>query len=533
MDVNGDKGALLERGFILGERYEVLESIGSGAAAQVYRVRDHWKGAVRAAKVLRPEGVESEHTLARFEDEYRILRGLHHPSLPEMHDYGTPVTVRHIVHHTSGLRDYLTLAYLAEWSDDFSPAETVEMIARQRELNFTPGDRFLYSNSNYFLMSQLIERVTGQTLRQWADENMFRPLGMRHTHFHDDHTHIVLRRADGYSPREDGGFRISMTILDHVGDGGIYTTVEDLLLWDDNFYANRIGKGTPELIELVTTPADLADGESSGYGFGLFVGDHRGVPMIHHGGAFVGYRAAMNRFPEQRLTVAVLCNLSAINPSRLALRVAELYLADVLPPAEEPPAEKSPAGESPAAIAPATLERVAGSYWERDDLLFRRIVARDGKLFYHRGGDSENELQPQADGSYVMLGVPFRVTVRFEPTERRAERMVIEVEGDDEPGVFERYEEASPSAGDLAAFAGTYYSPELDHTQVLAVEDGALVARRKEEDMALAPALADVFVEGGVSLFFERDRKGRVTGYRLNAGRVRNLLYGRGDGRRR
>ncbi len=446
--------------------------------------------------------------------------------LSEMPSYGEPVTVRHLVHHTSGLRDYLGLQWLADRGEDYSVSEALAIIARQRALNFAPGEQFLYSNSNYFLMSQLVERATGQTLRAWTEEHLLRPLGMRHTHFHDDHTHIVRQRANGYSPAEDGGFRTDMTILDMVGDGGIYTTVEDLLLWDNNFYDNRLGKGGPGLIELVETPAELDDGEETPYGFGLFVGEHRGVRMISHGGAFVGYRAAMNRFPDHRLTVAVLCNLGSINPEPLARGVAELYLGDAL----EPEAEAAADGEVPAAagaeVATADLERVSGWYWWAQVSAARQLLVRDGRLVYSRGGGHDTELAPQGGDRFLMVDVGARVEVRFEPAGGKPERMLVD-SGNETPTVFEAFEQAAPSAQQLGALAGRFHSEELDHDFVLELEDGALVLRRRGEDIELAPLFADAFSGDGLVLRFERGADGHPTAFLLDAGRVRGLRFAR------
>lgn len=248
-----------------------------------------------------------------------------HQFFPEMRDYGDPVTVRQLIYHTSGLRGYLVLADQADWGEDYTVAEARQIIFRQLELNFPPGTEHRYSNTGYFLMSQIVPSVTDQTLREWASQNIFRPLQMKNTHFHDDHTHIVENRAVGYESSGDGAFRISMTTLDMVGDGGIYTTVEDLLKWDQNYYNNQLGQGTQDLIELLQTPGTLKNGDVLTYAFGLNVGEFEGMREISHGGAFVGYRAGLNRYPDHHLAVAVLCNYADADPTSLARRVASLY----------------------------------------------------------------------------------------------------------------------------------------------------------------------------------------------------------------
>jgi len=445
---------------------------------------------------------------------------------PELPDYGAPVTVRHLVHHTSGVRDYLTLAEVADWSEDYTIEEALELVLAQRELNFPPGERFLYSNSGYFLLSQVVEQVSGRTLRQWAAENLFGPLGMAGTHFHDDHTHIVPGRAAGYSPSADG-YRIDQTVLDMVGDGGVFTTVEDLARWDRNFVDNRLGRGGPELIRLLETPGRLADGSATDYAFGLAVGEHRGLRRIGHGGAFVGFRAAFDRFPDHHLSVAVLCNVSTSAPGSLALEVADLYLADHLAPVPEAPeADPAAARETTAGgVEEVELRRAAGHYWNAEEGLVREIALAGGRLFYVRSAESRNELAPLGDGRFRMLDVPVEVTVRFAAAGGgEGPRMTLEVAGE-EPATLERYEPARPSQEDLAALAGEWYSGELDATRRLVLRDGGLVLEGRREDVALRPVVPDVFAADALVLRFRRAPSGQVAELLVDAGRVRNLRF--------
>ena len=224
---------------------------------------------------------------------------------PEFPPWADGVTVMNLVNHSSGIRDYLQLTWLqglVNDADHYSDDYVLELLARQRETNFPPGTEYLYSNSGYLLLAHLVERVSGQSLKEYAAANIFGPLGMANSHFHDDHTHIVPGRASGYAPREEG-FRISETTLDMVGDGGVYTSVDDLLFWERNFEANRLGGGD-ELIDRLTTPGFFSDGRPMDYAFGLTVETYRGLDVVHHGGAFVGYRAMFMRFPTERLAMA-------------------------------------------------------------------------------------------------------------------------------------------------------------------------------------------------------------------------------------
>jgi CubicO group peptidase (beta-lactamase class C family) len=306
--------------------------------------------------------------------------------LPEIPAYDKPITVRHLVHHTSGIRDYLTLALLSGKTDDdfYTPEDTVVMIARQKGLNFFPGDEYLYSNSGYFLLGVIVSRVSGKSLNDFAQEHIFKPLGMKHTHYHDDYTKIVKNRADGHRWTRTG-FKILNTTLNHVGDGGVFTTVEDLYLWDQAFYNHKLGK---ELMDLLHRTGELDDGENLDYAFGLRVQNYKGLKLVGHGGGFVGFRADMIRFPEEKFSVICLVNFPSVDPSSLCREIADIYLAEKI--VEEKTSEgdretrrkKAPAA---APIKPEQLNVYPGSYYNDDLPATYILVVEKGKLYFkHR-----------------------------------------------------------------------------------------------------------------------------------------------------
>ena len=262
--------------------------------------------------------------------------------IPEFPDYPDPPTIRHLVHHTSGVRDYIVLMALAGNRDEdfFTNQEVLDAISRQRELNFTPGAEYLYSNSGYFLLGEIVARVSGRSLREFAHDEFFVPLGMTHTHFHDDHNEIVPNRATGYAPTGDGdgdgdgdGFRINVTTLDMVGDGGIFTSVEEWVAWDRNLTEGTVGG--PDWVALMHERGVLNSGDTIPYAFGIAHGQHRGLATVGHGGSWVGYRAGMSRYPETGHSFVALCNRSQIDPMALIASTAEIYLEDRMAPAEQ------------------------------------------------------------------------------------------------------------------------------------------------------------------------------------------------------
>lgn len=358
---------------------------------------------------------------------------------PEMPEYERPITVRHLVHHTSGIRDIYTLMSLAgiRLQDVFSDEEAIALIAAQRETNFAPGDEYLYSNSGYFLLAQLVERASGKTLREYAEEKIFEPLGMSDTHFHDQPSHIVERRAISYGGGPDDGFRVTyLGNFDKVGAGGLYSTVQDLLLWDRNFYTGDVGGQA--FLDLIQTQGVLTDGEQLVYAFGLNISEFRGLPTVSHSGSMMGFKAAYLQFPEQRFSLVATCNLGSIEPMGLLRQVAEIYLGDRL-------ADPEPASE---------------------------------------GGGGRGGRGAAGEGPRL-------------------------------------------SAAELGAFAGSFYSAELDVTYEMAIDNGALVARiRNTPDMRLRPSDDDEF-RGRWLFRFERGDDGTVTGFTVNAGRVTNIRFER------
>ena len=447
--------------------------------------------------------------------------------VPELPEYEAPMTVRHLIHHTSGLRDYLGLMRFSgkRDADYYTNEEVLAKLARQKALNFAPGDRHLYSNSGYFLLSVIVERASGKTLRQFAAEHIFSPLGMRHSHFHDDHREIVPQRATGYSRTADGGFEISQTTLEMVGDGGVFTSVEDLYRWDQNFYHNRLGKGGPQLVELLLTPGRLTGGEALTYAFGLGVSEYKGLLKVAHGGAFVGYRAEMIRFPEEKLSVICLCNLAQTNPSRLAQQVADIYLADKLEVAAPPP-EALAVDEAGVEVAAESLARFAGTYFYRPEGRLRTIEVRDGQLFYLRGQGPTSGLKPLADNLFRMLDVSVKIDVRFEAASGGSDPDMVVTVSDGEPNVYTRVDPDECPKDELVRYAGLFYSEELDATYEISAGDKGLVVQLGSEEVELIPAAPDVFA-GPFVLEFSRDTAGRVTSFALAAGRVRGIGFER------
>jgi CubicO group peptidase (beta-lactamase class C family) len=265
--------------------------------------------------------------------------------LTDFPDYGNPITIRHLLHHTSGIRDYFALWQMAGYDfQDYMPDEAVyQLIRRQKNLNFQPGEQHLYSNSCYFLLYRIIEKVSGTTLREYADKNLFKPLGMKNSFFHDDYRRLIKKRAMGYYPSPEYGFVNMISRFDRVGSGGMFTCLEDFLPWDRNFYKNQLGKKDQALVARMIQSGKLNSGREIGYGFALVPGVYRGLDIVEHSGSLGGYRTHYLRFPGQKFSVVILSNLSSFDPLVKTREIADIYLkADF----QEPSGKKSQTAES-------------------------------------------------------------------------------------------------------------------------------------------------------------------------------------------
>jgi CubicO group peptidase (beta-lactamase class C family) len=301
--------------------------------------------------------------------------------LPEVPDFGRRITIRHLIHHTSGLRDQWELLSLGGWrpDDPKSQADILWLVSRQRGLNFEPGAEYLYSNTGYTLMAVIVERASGRPFRAFTEERIFRPLGMTSTHFHDDHTMIVPGRTSAYQPRPDGGWRISIPVFDNAGATSLFTTIEDLARWDRNFIDRTVGGAG--VTDRMHERGRLNGGDVLPYAFALVHGEHRGLRTVGHSGADAGYRADYLRFPDEGWSFATFCNASTANAGQLNRSVAEIVLEARMSPrptaaAAAPSAPPRPTA-SPAASPPAEPASWAGEY-RSDELDVVWVLAVDG-----------------------------------------------------------------------------------------------------------------------------------------------------------
>jgi len=264
----------------------------------------------------------------------------------------------------------------------YTPRELVDILSSQKELNFKPGEMYSYSNSGYFLLAEIVSRLSDMKTSAFAKKHIFDPLGMTNTHFHDNPNLIVKNRAYGYARKKSGGYRLNILRLEVIGDLGVFTTVEDFLKWDQNFYENKLGKGTQDLIKAVLTRGKLNNGKEIPYAFGLNTEYYRGLRTISHGGSAVGYQASYLQFPDQKLSVVILSNLSSFRPGRIAREIADLYLADQFtePPVSRQRQRRSEQRPKPISLSLSQLREYSGQYYSEELKINYSLVVENKNL---------------------------------------------------------------------------------------------------------------------------------------------------------
>ena len=319
--------------------------------------------------------------------------------VPELPDYGTPITIRHLMTHTSGLRDWGSVAAISGWGRSertHSHAHVLDILSRQSALNFAPGEQYSYSNSGYNLMAVIVDRVSGMPFAEFSKRRIFEPLGLESTQWRDDYRRIVKGRSSAYSTRGDE-FVIDRPIEHVHGNGGLLTTVGDLLTWTEELQTGR--HFGPEFVALMHERGRLNNGERIGYASGLMVGERNGEPLVSHTGATSGYRAYLGRFPERHLALSILCNVSNANPGALGGQVADIFLPPETRLLAQPETPRAPAedseGERPAPTA-RELAAYEGEYYSEDAETTFHVVAEDGRLYLLRRPGDRFALSPTA-----------------------------------------------------------------------------------------------------------------------------------------
>ena len=437
--------------------------------------------------------------------------------IPEVPDFGTTITLRHLASHTSGMRDQWDLLNLAGWrmDDVITKDHIMNLIAHQKELNFNPGEEYLYCNSGFTLLAEVVARVSGESFSTFTENRIFRPLNMNQTLFFDDHERIVENRAYSYK-MQDEKYKKSRLNFANAGATSLFTTVEDLALWSMNFKNPKVGNSA--IIDKMNTLAVLNNGETFEGAYGQFVGTHKGHQLIQHGGADAGYRSYLGRFPEEELAVMVFSNFADSNPRRLAMSVADLYLDD----RSEPKPEREE--RTYASLTADHLKQFEGHFWNESSSLARKIYVKNDTLRYFRSEGNETALVPLSFNKFEMKDVAIYVTVEFKKA-NNALSMLVEQENGHNFN-FESFVPIDLATFDLQQYAGTYFSEELMTEYELYVQDGKLMGRHFRLGAFPLSLIKEDYMESpGGNVKVARDESGQVKGLMVSTGRVRNLQF--------
>jgi CubicO group peptidase (beta-lactamase class C family) len=442
--------------------------------------------------------------------------------VPELPTYGAPITLEHLLWHTSGLRDYITLLGLAGY-DDFVPttqALALDIIERQRSLDFPTGSRYAYSNSGYVLLAHVVERVAGQTLNSFMRQQIFDPLDMPSAVLRHRQDLPIPNLTLGYAANDVGGFDVAVGAWEQFGDGGLHLSMDEAQKWDENFFTGRVG-GSSFASEMYRR-GELDNGRALDYASGLKVDSYRGLQRVLHGGDGIGYHSQIVRFPEQHTTVALFCNDEAINQYDLSTRVVDIVLEDVF---------TQPESVEPAPLPPLAPERLVGHYASRLPEYVLAVTQEDGTLglqFLF----ATLPLIPTGTTTFEVEGFPrarLEFLVEGEAT-AHAVRLTLAVDDPDTAPIdAERFTPTNPT--DLGQFAGSFHSPELGVHWTLAVEDERLALVEDATQIVLPisgplnPGMSDSFYGAPGVLTFKRDPSGRVNGFGMSYNGMRDIRF--------
>ncbi len=438
--------------------------------------------------------------------------------IPELPDYGKPLLIRHMLNHTSGLRDWGEVEGIAGWprtSRVYTHAHVLDIVSRQRALNFEPGTSWSYSNTGYNLAAIIVSRVSGQSFAEFCRTRIFEPLGMTHTSWRDDFRRIVKGRAIAYDQTKDG-YRQDMPFENVHGNGGLLTTVGDLLRWNENAVTQKVGD--QEFLRIEQEPGHFNDGRKHDYALGLYIRTYKGLREVSHSGSTAGYRAYLTRYPDQHVSVAVLCNTSNGQAERYAHAVADLYLGPAIAPTL---ASLNPA-VSDAIFISDKMQARAGMYRNTaTGTTLTILFDRDRGFRLEGGSPTTSGLIPKSDTKFTAAND------RMFLFDANGVLSVPQSNGTVE--TYERVEPAKPTSEELKSLAGTYTSDEAEVTMQVVVEGSDLkVTRRPDSKLTLRPLYKDAFTAPGLGLVrFRRDAQGRVTAFSVVQDRVWDLRFTR------
>lgn len=430
--------------------------------------------------------------------------------VPEFPEYEKPVTIRHLLNHTSGIRDWgsvMSLTGVGRGDRIINNEIALDVIVHQKNLDFIPGAEYSYSNSGYNLAAIIVERVSKQKFGTFVEERLFKPIGMTKSSWRDDYQRLVPGRAQGYSkPGPTAQWRLNMPFMNVVGNGGMLTTIGDWMKWNAMLDSRSLGA---PLVEALETQGILNDGRKISYALGVDVGEYKGVKQVSHSGGTAGYQTFLARYPEKKLSIGAMCNGFPPSSGDVVDNIADEILGP-FPEVKQAEAVKVPEEQ---------LKKYAGLWRNPKSRNINRVVVEKGELKL-----GNTPFRPMADGTFL-LG-DGRVTFTVDKNDKAT---VAEIQNRDGSVTRLMAEvEWTPTAADLAAFAGNWYSDEARTTVTFSVEgDKAFIVQPAAYKLELRPIYRDAFFAQGNVVWITRDASGKVDKLHVTASRMRDMPFTR------
>ena len=427
--------------------------------------------------------------------------------IPELPDYGAPLTIRHLLNHTSGLRDWGTVMSLtgAGRGDRVITQDlALDVITHQRALDFTPGAEYSYSNSGYNLAAIIVERISKQKFPAFVAEHLFKPLGMNNSSWRDDYQRIVPGRAQAYARQGDGPWRLNMPFMNVYGNGGMLTTVGDWMKWNAMLDSRSLGA---PLVEALETRGVLNDGRKIAYALGLEVSTYKGLKDVSHGGSTAGYQTFLARYPEKKVSIGVMCNGTSPSAGLIAATITD----EIFGPYPETARTDS------AKVSEDELKKFVGLWRNEKTHSPARFVIQNGVSRW-----SGARVVPMGGGQFTVAGNQLKFTFDKDGKPVSAET----VDSDGEVTRFAPEKEWTPTPADLASIKGDWFSEEAGATFTIAVEgDKSFLKQRPATRLAMQSLYKDHFEVQGYVVWFTRDKNGKVTNMHVGASRMRDMRF--------
>lgn len=444
--------------------------------------------------------------------------------LPNLPDFGKTITIRHLLHHTSGLRDLHGLLGLAGWrpADLETNEDVYRIFENQKELNFSPGDEFSYSNTGYIFLAKIIENVGEISFKKWMKQNIFEPLGMKNTYVESQHDRVVANNATSYYLHEE--FKRAIESWGYFGAGNMHSTTKDLNIWLQNFSSPQEEWVSAFNKLLLTTP--LNNGFETNYGFGVRIESYSGKKVIQHGGSVGGFRAITRVFPEEQLNIVILTNYSRSSIGSKTNKTSDIFLSNSRDTSIKESAQKSQMLEF-VKLNNKKLKQFEGVYWSDSEKSGRKIYVKNDTLRYSSSTRNEWALMPTNEHTFIMMHPSIKPIVTFD---NKTHQMTIEI-GDNLPGIFSFLQSnVDKNTNHLNTFVGHYYSPELQTSYSIFKEESDIyIEHAKHGKMKLNQLYNTVFsTEEPVGIVeIIRSKSGEVLGLRMSNGRTRNVWFKR------